>query len=159
MAVKGITVADFAKLENCSRRAVYDAIIAGRLLKLADGTLDPALVGSGWSAKNRQKATSGEAQAGPSKAVSEARREHVRAELAQIELDERLGSVASVDEMTEAVGKRLASLRTRLLAIPAEQAPAIARLKSPAEIEKKLRSIITAALEELSVGGPLSARH
>jgi hypothetical protein len=81
----------------------------------------------------------------------EARRikENYLALLNQLEYDERAGAVVAVKDVAGAVGSALAKVRTRLLAIPSEQAPQLARLKTAAEVQDALQTIITNALEEL----------
>ena len=50
----GISIREFARRDGCSDMLVRKAIKAGRLPALADGTLDPLLVGSGWRKANRR---------------------------------------------------------------------------------------------------------
>jgi hypothetical protein len=85
----------------------------------------------------------------------EARRikENYLALLNQLEYDKESGAVVAVVDVASAVGSALAKVRTRLLAIPAEQAPRVHRVKTVAEVQDVLQEIITEALEELvSVG-------
>lgn len=69
------------------------------------------------------------------------------------------GAVVPVAEVAAVVGAEYARVRTRLLAIPAEQAPRIHRCKAPAEVMAVLLEVISEALEELTRdgdGGPSS---
>ena len=50
----GISIREFARRDGCSDMLVRKAIKRGRLHALADGTLDPQLVGSGWRKANRR---------------------------------------------------------------------------------------------------------
>src|SRR5437867_4358308 len=43
-----MTVATYARHRNVSRRAVYDALRAGRIARLPDGTIDPAAADRAW---------------------------------------------------------------------------------------------------------------
>ena len=54
---KGISIRAFAKLSSVSDTAVHKAIRSGRLAKLAGGTIDPALAGTGWHARGGAKGT------------------------------------------------------------------------------------------------------
>ncbi|KAH0438448.1 hypothetical protein [Paraburkholderia fungorum] len=72
---------------------------------------------------------------------------------AQLEYDRDSGLVIDVAEVAKAVGAEYAKVRTRLLAIPAEQAPRLHRCKTPAELQDMLQEIITEALEELTRDG------
>jgi hypothetical protein len=78
-------------------------------------------------------------------------KENYIALLRQLEFDTKSGAVVLVADVAKAVGAEYAKVRTRLLSIPAEQAPRIQRLKTVAEVEDTLRSIITEALEELTM--------
>ena len=81
----------------------------------------------------------------------EARRikENYLALLNQLEYHKESGAVVAVVDVAGAVGKALARVRTRLLAIPSEQAPQLARLKTAAEVQYALQAIITNALDAL----------
>ena len=75
---------------------------------------------------------------------------------AQLEYDRDSGLVVEVGEVARVVGAEYAKVRTRLLAIPAEQAPRLHRCKTPAELQDMLQEIITEALEELTRDGASS---
>lgn len=72
---------------------------------------------------------------------------------AQLEYDRDSGQVIDVAEVAKAVGNEYAKVRTRLLSIPAEQAPRLHRCKTPAELQDMLQEVITEALEELTRDG------
>ena len=84
--------------------------------------------------------------------IEEARRvkENYLAMMAQLEYDRESGSVVLVADVSKVVGEEYAKVRTRLLAIPAEQAPRLHRYKTVAEVQDALQEIITEALEELT---------
>jgi len=85
----------------------------------------------------------------------EARRvkENYLALQAQLEYDRDAGLVVAVSDVAKAVGDEYAKVRTRLLAIPAEHAPRIQRLKTVIEVQDALQEIIVEALEELTRDG------
>jgi len=85
----------------------------------------------------------------------EARRvkENYLALKAQLEYDRDAGLVVEVADVARAVGEEYAKVRTRLLAIPAEHAPRIQRLKTVLEVQDALQEIIVEALEELTRDG------
>ncbi|MBB5414095.1 hypothetical protein [Paraburkholderia atlantica] len=87
--------------------------------------------------------------------LDEARRvkENYLALLNQLEYDEKAGAVVDATEVAAAVGSEYAKVRTRLLAIPAEQAPRVHRCKTVAEVQAVLQEIIVEALEELTRDG------
>ncbi|MBU9359569.1 hypothetical protein [Burkholderia multivorans] len=72
---------------------------------------------------------------------------------AQLEYDRDSGQVVDVSEVAKAVATEYAKVRTRLLSIPAEQAPRLHRCKTPAELQDMLQEVITEALEELTRDG------
>ena len=92
---------------------------------------------------------------GPTLTLDEARtlKENYLALLNQLEYDKESGVVVAVADVAAAVGAEYAKVRTRLLSIPAEQAPRIHRLKTVNEVQDVLQEIITEALEELTRHG------
>lgn len=74
----------------------------------------------------------------------------------QLSYDLKAGTVVLAAEVANAVAKEYAGVRKKLLAIPAERAPAVHRLKTVAEVEDFLRSVIVEALEELTRDGSSS---
>ncbi|MFH5926434.1 hypothetical protein [Roseomonas xinghualingensis] len=87
--------------------------------------------------------------------IAEAERvkENYLALLRQLEYDQKSGAVVPVADVARVVGEQLARVRTRLLAIPAEQAPRIHRCKTAAEVQGVLADVVTEALEELTRDG------
>ena len=80
-------------------------------------------------------------------------KENYLALLNQLEYDQKAGAVVWVSDVAKAVGDEYAKVRTRLLAIPAEQAPRLHRLKTVTQVQDALQEIITEALEELTRDG------
>ena len=81
------------------------------------------------------------------------RKENYLGLLKQLEYDVKSGAVVAVVDVARLVGEQFAKVRTRLLAIPAERAPHLHRLKTVAELEDALRTFVTEALEELTQDG------
>ncbi len=179
MSALGISAREFARRSDCDEKQVRRAVASGKLRLQADGSLDPALVGTGW--RRPTKATRRSADkvkniadkfadtlASESPAVVAARivteatallplneaiqmKENYNALLKQLEYDKESGLVVMADAVLKEVGEEYAKVRTRLLAIPSEQAPRIHRLKTVAEVQSVLQDIITEALEELTM--------
>ncbi len=82
-------------------------------------------------------------------------KEQSLARLRQLEYDTRSGQVVRVEDVAGQVGALFATVRTRLLAIPAEQAPRLHRCKGPAEIQAVLAELISEVLQELVADGVL----
>lgn len=164
--IAGISIREFAKRDGCDDKLVRRAIAEGHLTKLPSGKLDPALVGTGWRPGNRRAGVVETAAQQAARAVedateippiadSEAKKEFYLAKLRELEYDLKSGQVSPNAEQIKKVAATLAKVRTRILAIPSEAAPAISRCKSAAEIEAELRRRVIEALEELSsVGEP-----
>lgn len=88
-----------------------------------------------------------------SEADAQTLKENYLARLRQLEYDTKAGQVVLIRDVVEAVGTEYARVRTRLLAIPAEQAPRLAQLKTVPEIQDALMRMIVEALEELTRDG------
>jgi phage terminase Nu1 subunit (DNA packaging protein) len=73
--------------------------------------------------------------------------------LNRLEYDKESGLVVESAVVAQAVGAEYARVRTRLLSIPAEQAPYLHRLKTVTEVQDALQQMITDALEELTKDG------
>lgn len=54
-AMKGISVREFARRDACDEKLVRRAIAGGFLERFRDGSLEPALVGTGWRKTNRRR--------------------------------------------------------------------------------------------------------
>lgn len=85
--------------------------------------------------------------------AAETMKENYLALLRQLEYDVKSGAVVSVADVAKSVGGQFAQVRTRLLAIPAERAPQIHRLKTVSEVQDALMTIIVEALEGLTRDG------
>lgn len=169
----GISLREFARRDGCAVSFVSKAVKEGRLHKLPDGKLDEALVGSGWRATNRRAARATGAPVAPAEmahatpaeraemavleaavippiADSEAKKEFFLAKLRELEYDMKAGLVSPNAEQIAAVVALLSQVRTRLLAIPSEGAPAVNRCKTVAQTEAEMRRCIVDALADLS---------
>ena len=92
---------------------------------------------------------------GTSWSLDEAKRvkESFLALRARLRYDLEAAAVVPVVEVVARVTAEYAAIRTRLLAIPSEHAPQIARLRTPAEVRDYLEKIIVEVLTALSSGG------
>ena len=175
-----ISLREFARRSVCDEKQVRRAIAKGVLHKDGAGLLDASLVKAGWRKSTRRpldrqvsagadmpenvRVPHAEGDETPAQAAerivlsgapydrieAERIKENYLALLRQLEYDQKSGAVVAVADVAGAVGKQFARLRTRLLAIPAEQAPRLHRLKTVPEVQDALQDTITEALEELS---------
>jgi 4-hydroxy-3-methylbut-2-enyl diphosphate reductase IspH len=92
---------------------------------------------------------------GATMTIDEAKRvkENYLALREQLEYDRESRLVVAVEDVTRAVGEEYAKVRTRLLAIPSENAPRIHRLKTVLEVQDAMYGLIVEALEELTRDG------
>jgi hypothetical protein len=180
--IRGISLREFARRDGCDPKLVREAVKKGRLPALPDRKLDPSLAGTGWRERNRRGGGMGEDRDGEcpqavpitdadltaaaerlaadpactlSMADAERLKENYLARLRQLEYDTKAGLVVPVAEVAAEVGQALATVRTKLLALPAEHAPRLHRLKTVPELQDALARLITEALEELSRAGAL----
>ncbi|HET8667618.1 MAG TPA: hypothetical protein VFM10_06530, partial [Terriglobales bacterium] len=77
-------------------------------------------------------------------------RENYEALLKKLKYDEEIRLLVPVAVVADAVGQAFAAVRTRLLSMPAEQAPALKRCKTVAEVQDLLTTLMTEALEGLT---------
>ena len=178
MSALGVSIREFARRSGCDEKQVRRGIASGKLKVQEDGSLDPDLVGSGW--RRPTKATRANADKNKTSAnlsasllcdeapavvaarivtqaaallpLSEAiqMKENYNALLKQLEYDKESGLVVMADAVLKEVGEEYAKVRTRILAIPSEQAPRIHRLKTVTEVQDALHELLSEALEELT---------
>lgn len=81
-----------------------------------------------------------------------------KAELARLEVEEEQGRLIPADQVADAWGKVLTTVKTRLLAIPSAIAPELQSLATVAEIEAHIRAAVSGALTTLAdVGDELAS--
>ena len=138
-----------AKLLDLSERRVQQLSREGVIPKATRGQYD--LVGSvrGYVRYLRDQAAKAQAGA-PDYAAERARFIRARADLAEMEAEEKRGSVIAAEDVEAAWIAMLALLRTRLLALPDRLAPRLHAEASPAGVRDVMRGAIREALEELA---------
>ena len=152
--IHGISKSEFARREGVSRALVDRKLKSGALKALPDGTLDPALVGSGWHAGKRDVAAKAEATttaAGkiPPKHESEAAKEFYLSQLRRLEFEEKQGKLLPADEVTKAVTWAYLRVRSKMIAIPNRAAPLVAGATTEAAADV-LQRLVHEALDELA---------
>jgi hypothetical protein len=65
----GISIREFGRRDGCDDKLVRRAIQSGRLTALPDGTIDPALVNTGWRKTNRRLSAAADPHADKTKKV------------------------------------------------------------------------------------------
>jgi hypothetical protein len=181
LSVEGISIREFAKREGCDDKVVRRKIKSRHLPTLADGKVDPSLVGSAWrlqqvgaspvrtsaradsvrdlSAPNEtpqqaaDRIVNHEGRAPYTKVEAERIKENYLALLRQLEYDRESGAVVAVEDVAMAVASEYAIVRTNILGIPAKLAPRLAILRSAEEVKALLEAEITRTLEDLTRDG------
>lgn len=138
-----------AKLLDLSERRVQQLSREGVIPKATRGQYD--LIGSvrGYVRYLRDQAAKAQAGA-PDYASERARFIRARADLAEMEAEEKRGSVIGAEDVEAAWIAVLALLRTRLLALPDRLAPRLHAEANPAGVRDVMRGAIREALEELA---------
>ncbi|QNT79428.1 MerR family transcriptional regulator [Entomobacter blattae] len=85
-----------------------------------------------------------------SRREAELYRDSFVARLKELEYHTRLGELVPIENVAKAVGQDYARIRTRLLALPAEQAPTLFQCKTVNDLQDRLHTLVTRVLEELS---------
>lgn len=170
----GISIREFARRESCDKTIVRRAITAGRLAALPNGNLNPSLVGTPWRGSRSKQTKAGDtvpiaapmhgetieeeakrltataASQFATKADAEKVKETYLALLRKLEFDEKSGEVVKISSVAKRVGEEYARVRSRLISIPAEVAPALAAMKTAEAVRDFLEKEITQVLMELS---------
>lgn len=173
-----LSLAAYARRRGVSHVAVSKAIASGRLSasvirdeRGAPKIADPDLADREWSANTRPRVDRQPADPRPHPAAppapateaprqrpgprvpdyneSRARREAALADMAELEVAERRGSLVPVDEARAEVQQRYTLVRTRLLGVPARVVQRMPHLA--AEVVPVLDELLREALEELAV--------
>jgi hypothetical protein len=163
----GISIREFARRDGCSDMLVRKAIKTGRLHALADGTLDPQFVGSGWRKANRRgepkvpppsadlqkiadQAVRIEGRAPYTLVEAERIKANYLAMLRQLQYDRESNAVVLIEEVGAAVEAEYRVVRERLLAIPGKLVHTLFSLRSAEEVRAALNAEICEALQNLS---------
>ncbi len=138
-----------AKLLDLSERRVQQLSREGVIPKATRGQYD--LIGSvrGYVRYLRDQAAKAQAGA-PDYAAERARFIRARADIAEMEAEEKRGAVIAAEEVEAAWIAVLALLRTRLLALPDRLAPQVQGAATPAAVRDLMRGAVREALEELA---------
>ncbi|MFP4891236.1 hypothetical protein [Paraburkholderia sp. EG304] len=168
----GISIREFARREGVSHTLVVQGVKQGRLPKRADGSMDPALVGTGWraTAKAANEPSSDAANevesagtlqppgsAGKGVPYAEALRlkENWLALLRRQEYEQRSGSLVEVTVAQRVVFELCREQRDAWLAWPAKVAPYLAVEFGIADLEGLTASLAAHVHEQLAdIGEP-----
>lgn len=142
-------IAVIAKLLDLSERRVQQLSRGGRDPEGHARAVRPRGSVRGYVRYLRDQAAKAQAGA-PDYASERARFIRARADLAEMEAEEKRGAVIAAEDVEAAWIVVLAALRTRLLALPDRLAPAVHAEASPAGVRDVIRAAIREALEELA---------
>ena len=133
----GISIREFARRDGCDKVVVSRALKRGRLVAFEDGTLDPALVGTGWRlrAGDTFAPAATAAARGEPKTLAEAefRKAAALAVKAEIDLKLRIAQYVDLQQVRAIVADAVEQSRSLIESIP----PRLAR-----ECERQPATII-----------------
>lgn len=144
-----IDVHALAKLLNLDIRRIQQLAAEGHVFKAERGRYHLARSINGYC-KFMQKANGGSDQDPNSFSTQRTRLTRARADLIEMEREERSGMLIPADQVEEAWIKITSVIRARMLAMPAKLAPRMAAAKSSAEAREILDGEFTNALVEIA---------
>lgn len=160
---KGISVVEYAKREGISRQAAYDRINSGKIRKLPDGTIDPAVAARDWAQNKDELQVQRGSKSGKKKTESEPDTPHEasfaqlqRAEKAlkirrdQLRLKREEGRLLDTDEVRQAWAEMIATARAALLPIGGELADDLVgadSVKIREQIDRRVHKALSALAE------------
>lgn len=143
-----LTRSRFAAHIGCAKSYVTKLGEQGRLVLNDAGLIDvertKSLIAGTTGAPERGKITT------RSFADAKDKREAYSAEMARLDLEERVGKLLVAEDVVKAVASAAAFLRTRLEQLPASLAPQLAATRDETHLQALLASEIEAVLGELS---------
>ncbi len=154
-----ITASAYAKLRGVTPKAVRDAIHSGRLTKSItyEGgkpkITDVELADKEWDANTqstRGKLSSLEELGVPQVYISQARREYARAQLLELDLQERLGELVPVSEVGAKFVEVVNAAKTKLLGVATRIKQRLPHL-TPSDVQE-IDDLLREALEGLADG-------
>jgi phage terminase Nu1 subunit (DNA packaging protein) len=147
-----VSQAEFARQHGVSRKTVTKWKAEGRLV-LVGGDVDveatDARLFDAELGKFRAEVTTA---AGESSSEAKLRYTLAQAELKEIQLAEKRGSLVPIEAVTATLADELAAVRSRLLAMPGRLAGQLLMKSEQAEIEAAIAEEVRAALRELTAG-------
>jgi len=158
---QGISNREFARQEKCSEALVRRALQQKRLTAFPDGSLDPALVGSTWCAKNAKAAQAANScsqgvrdsvQAAGDLSYGEALRikENYLALLRRVEYEEKSGSLVELAVAEAVIFDVFRAQRDAWLNWPTKVAPLIADTLGLTDIERLSAVLIEHVYRQVS---------
>lgn len=153
---EAVSQAEFARIMGCARSWVTSLKTQGRLVLTDDGRVlveaSKARIAGSNGADERAAITT------PAIKDARERREHIEAQLKQMDLDERMAKLMPTDQVISAVSSAAVTLRTRLESLPDVLAPQLAAMGNEQEIRAFLAEEIEGLLAELSAGFEAAAK-
>ena len=83
-------------------------------------------------------------------AKAKAKNETFRAQLAELEYQERVGQLLPADLVAQVWAEQVRIAKDRLLAIPARVAPTVLRMEELRDVERAIRDALLVVLDELT---------
>ena len=165
----GISIREFARQDGCDDKLVRRALANGRLSQLRDGSMDPALVGTGWRKSNRRKIGADKypsvlagLDAGVDRTVNvdarapfhliEAERikANYQALLLKLRYERESSAFVPVKDVRAIISCEYDEVRKHFLRLPDRVAARLAMIDRPDDASSFLQAAVVRILEELS---------
>ncbi|MET3431444.1 hypothetical protein ABIC71_000922 [Herbaspirillum seropedicae] len=174
-----VSLRAYARHRGCALYSVQKALEAGRIKKTASGRIDVAAADAAWAANTdvsrlppdaRHSARTGTAAAGGGDdedeneqaggtseyQVHRARREKIRAEKEQIELDQLAGRVIDVAEASRMAFTTFRTLRDAIMNVAPRIKDILAAESDPMKVEQIIETELASALDSIDIAKVLS---
>ena len=143
-----VTRAEFARRKNVSRMAVTKAVQSGRISTDSDGKIPLEQALKDWDAN----ADIGQRRNGKNEdwQAARTRREIAEANLAELELQEKQGSLVSVEAVQKELAAMVTITRDRILGVPRRVAPIVMGKQDENEVADEIYHELENALKSLA---------
>ena len=147
-APQSLSQSEFARHLGVGRSYVTALKKQGRLVLADDGKV--LVAPSMESIAKTSGAPERAAVVTPNYSDAKERKEHYAAELARMDLEERIGKLMQADDVKAAIADAATTLRTRLESLPDQLAPQLAATSDEQQVRAMLADAVEMALGEMA---------
>jgi len=154
-----MSITEYAAYRGCNPETVRNAILAGRILRNADGSIDPAIADRQWAETTREHLSSkprtqptGATEPLPGMLYSDARalKEVYEAQRRRLELQQRSGELVKRADVERAAFTRFRNIRDACFNIPARLSALLAAEKDEANVYALLEGELRRIFEDFA---------
>ena len=136
---------DVADMLSVTKKTVGELVQVGTVVKLAPGQYDLAATAKNYIASLRKQADA------PSLTAARVRLTELKAQHQELELRRDAGELAPIEQFSKLQAQTFTTVRTLMLAIPAQLAPRIVMVRSAVEAQALMRKEIEKVLEQATI--------